>query len=216
MAVAAKLSVLVVDDHPVVRHGLRTMLSSTGQIAVVGEAGNATEALAMLASIPVDVALVDVMLPDQTGIELTRQLRPLYPDLGIVILTNYREAHYLRDAFEAGAHAYLLKSSSVDDLLAAIHGAHEGKHGISSELTDQVLQQLGQLARSQAELRFGLVPAEVAILRLMAQGSTNRSIAEQLYLSEASVKRRIADIYRKMNASDRAHAMALAARYGLV
>jgi len=210
------IRVLIVDDHLVVRRGLRSMLADAGDVEIVGEASNAGEALERVTSLRPDILLLDIRMPGMNGLRLLRRLQNGFPDLKVIILTNYDDEQFLLEAFRAGAYGYLLKNVSREDLLEALHTAHQGKRRLSPELMDGVLRQFVELGQRQAMDRFDLSGKEIELLELVAEGATNRQIAERLYWSETTVKRKLSDAFRKLDVCDRAQAVAVAMRHGLI
>lgn len=210
------VKVLVVDDHLVVRQGLRGMLANTADVEVVGEASSGREALEQAALLHPNVVLLDIRMPGLDGLKLIRYFRRDFPDLKIIILTQFDDEQFLLEAFKAGAHAYFLKNIGREELLEAIHTVNQGKRILSQDLIDSVLAQFHDLAREQAQLQFGLSEIDLNLLRLVADGATNREIADEMYWSEATTKRKLSDVYRKLDVSDRAQCIAVAVRRGLL
>jgi len=216
MAHGGPIRVLIVDDHPVVREGLQSLLSNYPDIQVAGEADTGLGALEEAALLQPDVVLLDIRLPGADGIEVTRQLRRQNPGAKIIILTAYEDDESLTGALQAGAHGYLLKSASHETLAEAIRNAHAGRRVLSTNLINGVLRQFQALARESLIAQSGLSESELEILRLLSEGATNKDIAEKLYWSEATVKRKIGDILTKLEVSNRAQAVAEAIRRGLI
>lgn len=210
------IRVLIVDDHLVVRRGLRSMLAGAEDIEIVGEASNAREALKQATSLCPDVLLLDIRMPGMDGLRLLRRLKERLPDLRVIILTNYEDEQFLLEAFRVGAHGYLLKNVSREDLLKVLRTAYQGKRMLSKELMDTILQQFAELGQRQAARQFGLSDTEIELLKMVAEGATNRQIAEQLFWSETTVKRKLSDVFRKLDVCDRAQAVAVAMRQGLL
>ncbi len=212
----AAIRVLIVDDHPVVRQGLRAMLASAPDISVVAEAADASVALQLIEDIKPDLVLLDVRMPVVTGLELAARLHTTRPDVGVVILSNYRERELVREAFQAQVRGYLLKTATLEEITDAIRRAARGERVLSPELLTDVLDEFSTLAREHAEHASGLTPEELRLLRHVAAGLTNQEIARLEFISEATVKRRLHDIYQKLGAPDRAHAIAFALRQGVL
>jgi DNA-binding NarL/FixJ family response regulator len=210
------IRVLIVDDHVVVRRGLRSMLADEQDIEIVGEASNAGEAIDRCQSLEPDIVLLDIRMPGMDGLTLLRYLGETSPTVKVIILTNYDEEQLLLDAFGAGAYGYLLKNASREALLDALRTAHAGKRMLSPELVDSILKQFSDLSQKHTMERFGLSDTEIELLSIVAEGATNREIAERLYWSETTVKRKLSDVFQKLDASDRAHAVAVAMRHGLI
>ncbi|RPI54515.1 MAG: DNA-binding response regulator [Chloroflexi bacterium] len=210
------IRVLIVDDHVVVRRGLRSMMAGAQDVEIVGEASNAKEALERVTALQPDIVLLDIRMPGMDGLRLLRSLGEKLPHIKVIILTNYDEEQFLLEAFRAGAYGYLLKNVGRELLLDALRKAQEGKRQLSPDLVDNLLRQFADLGQKQTMDQFGLSDTEVELLSIVAQGATNREIAERLYWSETTVKRKLSDVFAKLGASDRAQAVAVAMRHGLI
>ena len=195
--------ILLVDDHQVVREGLRRMLELETDLKVVGEAGDAKEALAQVESLAPEVILMDVKMPGVDGIELTRQVKEKQPSCNIIMLTLYDE--YLTQALEAGAVGYLIKDIKRDELIRAIRAVREGRSPLSLSVSQEQLAELA--APPESKQRAHLTERELTILRRIADGITTRKIASQLFLSEASVKRSVRLIFEKLAVHNRSEAV---------
>jgi len=210
------ISVLLVDDHPVVIEGLRKLLDTAGDIEVTGSAYDASSALTQASMLKPQVILLDLRMPGATGIQTTRRLREQNFAGAIIVLTSYGDQAYVTQALEAGADGYLLKSTPSEQLIKAIRDASHGRRQLSPELLDGVLEEIGDLAREKTAREFALTEEEAEILLRTSQGASNRAIATGMDLSEVAVKKRLATIYQKLGASDRASAVAVAIRRGLI
>jgi len=208
--------VLIVDDHPVVRQGLRSLLSQYPDIQVVGEADGSPAALGLIADLRPDVVLLDIRLAGPSGLELARQLRRSGAEARVIILTSHDDEAYLMEAAQAGVHGYLLKSASAELLAEAIRAVHAGEHRLSPALVSKALEQLEALSRTQAQAESGLSDQELQLLRLLADGANTQDMARALYLSERTVKRKLQDILDKLGAATRAQAVAEAFKRGLL
>lgn len=206
------IRILLVDDHQVVREGLRRMLELDADLRVVGEAANAKEALTQVESLSPEVILMDIKIPGTDGIELTRQLKEKYPSCSVIMLTLYDE--YLTQAIKAGAKGYLLKDVNRDELLRAIRTVHEGRSPLNLSVSQDRLAELAAPAESQQQLH--LSEQQLTILRLIAGGVTTSEIAQQLFLSEASVKRSVRLILEKLGVHNRSEAVSKAYKKGLI
>lgn len=191
------------------------MLDSIDDVELVGEAGDAQEALEQILILRPDVLLLDIRMPGMDGLRLLRYLSDRMPDLKTIILTNYAEEQFLLSAFEAGAYSYLLKNVKRKDLVEALRAAYHGRRMLSPELVNTVLTKLSDLSQQQTLDRLGLSEGEIDLLKLVAEGYTNRQIAEEMFWSETTVKRKLSDVFQKLHATDRAHAVAVAMRHGL-
>lgn len=210
------ISVLLVDDHPIVIEGLRKLLELAGDIDVTGEAHDASAALAQAKSLAPDVMLLDLRMPGASGIQTTRRLREQEYDGAIIILTSYGDQAYVTQALEAGADGYLLKNTPSDQLIQSIRDATRGRRQLSPELLSGVLEEFGGLAREKTERDSGLTDDDREILRRASQGATNREIGIAMNRSEIAIKKRLQSIFQKLGAVDRAHAVAESIRRGLI
>jgi DNA-binding NarL/FixJ family response regulator len=204
------IRILLVDDHQVVREGLRRMLELEPDFDVVGDAGTAKDALDQVESLSPEVILMDIKMPGIDGIELTRQIKGKSPAVNVIMLTLYDE--YLSQAIEAGAKGYLVKDINREELLKAIRAVHEGRSPISLSLTHDQLVKLTAPDSPQTKLS----DRESTILRLIADGVTTEGIAHQLFLSDASVKRSVRFIFDKLEVHNRSEAVAEAYKKGLI
>ena len=204
------IRILLVDDHQVVREGLRRMLELESDFKIVGEAAEAKEALNQAESLTPEIILMDIKMPGSDGIELTREVRKISPSSNIIMMTLYDE--YLSQAIEAGAVGYLLKDIKREELTRAIRAAHEGRSPLNLSLNQDHLANLIAEGQQQAHLS----ERESAIIRLIADGATTREIARQLFLSEASVKRSIRLILEKLNVHNRSEAVSEAYKRRLI
>jgi DNA-binding NarL/FixJ family response regulator len=209
------ITVLVVDDHPVVRHGLRSLLASYPDVRVIGEAASGPAAVAAVTRSQPDVVLMDIRLGGLDGIQVTERLRSCEPAPRVIILTSYDDDGYLVRALQAGAHAYLMKSASDETLVDAIRTVHRGERLLSPALLDRVLQQFAGLRHAQMLAEVGLTAEEGQLLTLLAEGASNADIADVCHWSTTSVKRRLQEIFAKMQVRTRAQAAAEGVRRGL-
>lgn len=212
----SKIRVLIVDDHPVVRHGLHNMLKSTDDIAVVGEAGGGTEVLEKVSLLNPDVILLDIRMPGLTGLQVVERLQQKHEDVKIIILTSHSDDEYIFGALQAGAHGYLLKSVAHEKLADAVRTAYSGKRMLSPDLVGRVLEEFQALAQTSANQGVDLTEREVAILQLIAAGHTNKEIAEELHWSVVTIKRKISEVFTKLNVKTRAQAVAEALKRGII
>lgn len=207
-----KIRVLLVDDHQVLRDGLRHMLALEDDIEVVGEASSERTALAQAEALSPDVILMDIKMPGTDGLELTRQIKRQRPACNIIIFTFYDE--YLPQAIEAGAIGYLNKDIKREDLARAIRAVREGRSPLAVSVSqDGLCRVAGTTESAQRPL---LSERELAVLRLVAQGVTTDKTASQLFWSQASVKRSISVIFRKLGAHNRCEAVAEAYKRNLI
>ncbi|HXQ18368.1 MAG TPA: response regulator transcription factor [Acidimicrobiales bacterium] len=205
------LRVFLLDDHEVVRSGLRSLLEATDDLVVVGEAGTIADALARIPSIQPNVAILDVRLPDGSGVEVCREIRSRFPDIACVMLTSYADDEALFAAIMAGAAGYVLKQVQGTDLVDSIRRAGAGQSLLDPALTKRVLERLKDGPKEDTRLA-SLTPQERRILDLIAEGQTNRQIAGELYLAEKTVKNYVSNLLAKLGMERRTQAATYAAR----
>ncbi|HEU0164797.1 MAG TPA: response regulator transcription factor [Thermomicrobiales bacterium] len=210
------ISVMLVDDHPVVIEGLRKLLDAAGDIDVTSTARDASTAITQARTYKPDVILLDLRMSGATGIQATRRLREQEYGGAIIILTSYGDQAYVRQALEAGADGYLLKSTPSDELISSIRNASRGRRQLSPELLSGVLAEFGDLAREKTTRDADLSADDRTILRRASEGATNREIGISMNKSEVAIKKRLQIIFAKLGAVDRAHAVAEAIRRGLI
>jgi len=201
------IRLLIVDDHSVIRHGIRAVLERHRDIEIIGEAADEQQALAICSSRPVDVALVDCRLGSGSGVDVVRKLRTLVPSCRAVMLTAYGTESVVQAAMEAGASGCVLKSADAIEIVSAIRTVHEGRRYFSSGAAE-LLTDSGLVSR--------LTPREHQVLELMISGSRNRNIAESLGVGEETVKGHVKKILEKLGVRDRTEAATKAIREGLV
>ncbi len=210
-----KIRILVVDDHLIVRQGVRSLLSNYGEFEIIGEAESGEQALAYVKEYSPDIVLLDIRMPGEGGLEVLRNLRREYPHVKVLMLTSYHEDEYIMGALKGEAHGYVLKSVSDETLVQAIHSVIKGEPVISPKIMERLIQHIiGEDKKDQ--------PVKIEehedreILRYMAAGDSNLQIASKLYMSETTVKRKLKKIFRKLNVDTRAQAAAEAVRRGLI
>ncbi len=204
------IRVFLLDDHEVVRRGVRDLLESADDLEVVGEAGTAAEALHRVPATRPDVAILDVRLPDGTGIEVCRDLRSAMPDLRCLMLTSFNDDEALFDAIMAGAAGYVLKEVRGSDLIDSVRRVAAGQSLLDPGVTARVLDRLRN--PPQDARTASLTPQESAILDHLAEGLTNRGIAERMFLAEKTVKNYVSNLLAKLEMSHRTEAAIYAAR----
>jgi two-component system response regulator DegU len=209
------IKVMIVDDHNLVREGLKAVFSQGDEIEVVGEAGSGEQAIEMVDQVKPDVILMDISMPGMNGIQATKAIRDKHPDAKIVILTMLDQEGYVYEAIKAGATGYMLKSTSSDELVNAIQTVNEGKALLHPDATAQLLKEFVSLAQNKAK-DYGLSNREMEVLQLLSEGKTNKEVAKALWISEQTVKTHVAHIFDKLGTSDRTETVAQALRTGLV
>lgn len=204
------IRLLIVDDHPVVRDGLRGMFSGESNYEVAGEAADGAEAIALAEWLRPDVILMDLHMPGMDGVNAIRELVKRGSAARILVLTTYDQDSYVLPAIEAGATGYLLKDAPREELMRAVRAVAEGKTVLSPSVAGKLVSQV------RGQQREALSPREMEILRLVAAGTTNREIARKLFISEATVKTHLLHIYEKLGVPDRAAAVSAAYQRGLL
>jgi DNA-binding NarL/FixJ family response regulator len=205
--------ILIADDHTLMRQGLRQLCEGLGGFAVVAEARNGAQAVALTGATQPDVILMDIIMPDLDGVEAIRQIVRATPAARIIALTMYRQEQYMLDAIRAGARGYLLKTVDARDLIAAIEAVHRGEYLIDPVIAARVLSEFHLAAQEQPRIE-PLTESEMAVLRLVAQGVENERIAQELNYSVYTVANRLRTIYEKLHVSNRTQAALYALRQG--
>jgi two-component system response regulator DevR len=205
------IRVYLLDDHAVVRQGLKTFLESSGDIEVVGESALASEATARIPALRTQGAILDARLPDGSGIEVCRVVRGIDPSIRALILTSYDDDEALFASIMAGASGYILKEATGQDLIGAVHHVAAGHSLIDPILVERVLDRVRNGPETAPELA-GLTEQELKLLELVAEGMTNRQIGERMFLAEKTVKNYVSTMLQKLGLERRTQAAALAAR----
>ncbi|HEY76583.1 MAG TPA: response regulator transcription factor [Thermoflexia bacterium] len=212
-----KIRVLLADDHAVVRQGIRRFLEEAGDIEVVAEAGDGREALRLVEEHRPNVAVLDIRMPEVTGVEATRRIKEQFPEVRVLILTAYDDDPYIFALLQAGADGYVLKTASGDELVQAVRTVHQGKSALSPEVATKVVQQAMTGKPSTASDQVEpLTPRELDVLRLAARGLTNRAIGHELGISHRTVQGHLASIYGKLGVNSRTEAVTEALRRGWI
>lgn len=213
-----KLAVLIADDHTLFREGLRFICESLGDFHVVGEAENGRKAIELAKSHSPDIILMDISMPEVNGMQACNEIIMHNPSTKIIILTMYHEDNHLFDAIKAGARGFLLKDTSGEKLIAGVRAVHNGEILLPKDMAMKVLGEFRRL--SQENVRSTdmeqLTPAEMNVLKLVAQGEENRSIAATLNVSEKTVSNRLSEIFAKLYVNNRTQAALVALRRGWV
>jgi len=201
------IKVLIVDDHPVVRFGLRMMLASEAHIVVTGMVASAREALQALVDAPPDVVLMDLRMPELEGSQAIAELKRVQPEVRILVLTNYESEEDILGALRAGATGYLLKNTPQEEIVRGIEMVFENRRFIPTIITDRFLETLGREELTQRELE---------VLALVAKGLTNKEIAQTLFISDKTARNHVTSCLLKLNADDRTEAVTTAIRRGVI
>lgn len=209
-----KVRILIADDHPVIREGLSAMLSNVEGFEVVGEAKDGQEVLDLALRLKPDVVLMDLRMPGMDGVQAMRLIHAQCESVRFIILTVYDNDEYIFEGIRAGASAYLLKDVSREELINAIREVHSGQSLLHPRITRKLLERVS--SSTEAEQESTLTEREIEILRLMANGASNKQIAVRLSISSHTVKTHVSNIYQKLEVNDRAEAVAKAIRKGIL
>jgi DNA-binding NarL/FixJ family response regulator len=212
----AKQRILLVDDHEVVRLGLKALLEHHSHFEVVGEAGTARDAIEQVSRIQPDIVLMDIRLPGASGIEACEEITHRFPETRVVMLTSYAEDEMLFSAIRAGASGYVLKQIGGEDLVRALEAVGRGEALLDSAVTQRVFQEVRRAVKEEEASAFGnLSQQEKHVLLLVSEGKTNREIAKALFLGEGTVRNYVSSILSKLGVSNRAEAAAYAVEHNL-
>lgn len=208
--------ILIVDDHPIVRQGITSLLSNYEEFAVIGQADNGRDALSFIEEQAPDVVLLDIRMPGESGLEVLRRIQQVQPETKVLMLTSFDDDEYVMGALREGAQGFVLKNVSDEMLVHAIRGVSRGERVLSPQVTERVVQVIlaDDAARAADGVTFG--EDERQILRMLTQGASNVEIGEALFLSISSVKRKLRGIFDKLDVESRAEAAAEAVRRGVV
>ena len=210
------MKVIICDDQAVVRDGLELLLKLEGDIEVVGLAQDGAEALELAAKAAPDLVLMDLKMPGMNGVEATRRLCALYPQLKVLVLTTFDDDEWVFDAIRAGASGYLLKDTPREKVIEALRGTAAGKTYVDPVVAGKLLGQVASRQDRPATLITDkLTGREVEVLRLIARGLSNAEIAERLHLSEGTIRNHVSTLFSKLEVADRTQAAILAIRHGL-
>ena len=207
MSASASIRILSVDDHPLLREGIAAMIRSQRDMELVAEASTAKEGLERFRQHQPDITLMDLRLPDMSGVDAMAAIRTEFPNARIIVLTTFEGDVEIQRALEAGARGYLLKTMPPGELVEAIRQVHAGKKRIPPAVAAQLAEHVSDEA---------LTPREVEVLRHIAQGNRNKDIAERLFISEETVKVHVKHVMDKLGASDRTEAVAIGIRRGII
>ena len=203
----SRIRILAVDDHPVVREGIAGLVGVQPDMVLVGEASNGREAIQQFRMHHPDVTLMDLQMPEMNGVDALIAIRNQFADAKVIVLTTYAGDVQILRALKAGAQAYLLKNTLHKELLETIRAVHAGKKTLSPEVSYEVAEHAAD---------DSLTPAEIAVLRLIAAGNANKQIADQLSITEETVKSRVKNILSKLGANDRTHAAMIGLKRGII
>jgi NarL family two-component system response regulator LiaR len=210
------ISIILVDDHEVVRRGVRTYLNTIPEFDVIGECSSGEEAIHMVAEHIPDIVLMDLIMPGMDGIETTRQIKKISPRTQVVVLTSYHEDAHIFPALKAGAISYILKDMKMDKLVEALNKAVQGEVTLHPRVAARVLQNIRGEGGDDQQLFTELTERELDVLRLIANGMTNSQIAEELVITENTVKGHVSNILSKLHLVDRTQAAVYAWQRGIV
>ncbi|MCX6068096.1 MAG: response regulator transcription factor [Chloroflexi bacterium] len=210
------ISILIVDDHEVVRNGIRSYLSTLSDFQVVGEAASGEEAIKLVAELIPDVVLMDLIMPGMDGVETTRELKKISPRTQVVVLTSYHEDAHIFPALKAGAISYILKDMKMDKLAETIRRAADGEVTLHPLVAARVLQNIRGENSEEPNLFTDLTDRELGVLKLIANGLSNSQIAAELVISENTVKGHVSNILSKLHLADRTQAAVYAWQRGIV
>jgi DNA-binding NarL/FixJ family response regulator len=204
---AKSIKVMIVDDHPVVRIGLQTMLDSENDIVVVGMAGSAREAIIEAEKVNPDVVLMDLRMPEMDGNDAIIEMRRIQPGMRILVLTNYQEDEYISKAFHAGAMGYLLKCTPQEEIVKAVHTLYQNRRYVPADIAQRLMESIGREKLSERELE---------VLKLVAEGLSNKEIAQKLSISDKTARNHVTNCLIKLGANDRTEAATTAIKRGLI
>ena len=209
------IRIVIADDHPIVRQGLATVLGQEEDLEVVGQAKNGLEAVDQARKLRPDIILMDLQMPEMGGVEAIQKIKMETSDIGIIILTTYDTDDYIFRGIEAGARGYLLKDSSPEEVLKAIHTVHKGESLIEPRVASRLIDRFSQLSHASAPKEV-LSAREVQVIQLIATSAANKEIANELLIGESTVKTHIIHIFNKLGVRGRTEAVAEAARRGII
>jgi two-component system, NarL family, response regulator len=201
------IRILAVDDHPLIRQGISGLVATQTDMSLIGEAENGREAVQQFQRLRPDITLMDLQMPEMNGLDALIAIRRESPDARVIVLTTYAGDVQALQALKAGAHAYLLKSSLHKELLDAVRAVQAGRKAISPEVSSHLAEHIADET---------LTPAEIRVLRLIAEGNANKEVAAQLATSEETVKGQVRNILAKLGAKDRTHAAMIGLKRGII
>jgi DNA-binding NarL/FixJ family response regulator len=215
-----KKSILVVDDHPLVREGLKVIIGRSSRFEVIGEAGSAREGVRMADELKPDLVLLDISLPDQNGLEVARKIRSSLPETRILVLSMYSKIDYVAQAFKSGATGYMVKESAADKLINALESVARGEYYLDHSLSHQVVEELIRSPEKETKILDAtyrsLTPREQEIMRMLAAGLSTKEIADKLFISPKTVENHRTNIMSKLGLHGSIELARYAARLGLI
>lgn len=216
------IRIMIADDHPLLRQGIRNFLSLEPDFEIIGEAGDGEEAIAQAQSLRPDVLLLDINMPKATGVEVASRLKELCPEVRILALTIQDDENYIMKMIQSGAAGYLLKDVDPSMMVQAIRRIHSGESFVEPSLTKKLFSGITSQEQKQAPLAPGMLEGdrlsarEIEVLRLIGRGMSNAEIAHELFLSEKTVKNHLTNIFRKIQVTDRTQAVLFAIKHKIV
>jgi len=215
-----KKKILLVDDHPLFRAGLKSLLVDNHSFQIIGEAGDGQEAIRLTKTLKPDLVLMDISLPDQSGIEITRELKNLFPEILIMIVSMHAKIDFITEAFRAGALGYVIKESAAERLVQGLETVARGEYFLDSSLSHKVVEKILGFPTREAKITdekyAGLTPREEQVLRLLAEGHSAREVGEKLFISPKTVENHRASIMDKLDLHSTLELIRYAVRLGLI
>ena len=215
-----KKTVLIIDDHPLFREGLKAIIEQNNMFEIVGEAGKGREGIRMVKRLKPDLVLADISLPDQSGIQLTREIRSLLPDTRVIVVSMHSKINYIAKAFQAGAMGYVVKESASQGLMKGLELVSKGQYFLDSSVSREVIKKLMESPGKEAKTSNGsygtLTPREQEVMRLMAEGSSLKETSKKLFISPKTVENHRNNIMRKLDLHSTVEVIRYAAKLGVI